>query len=183
MYTHSRLIDQILNRERFGHFGEQKLPPMDEHFFRRCDRHCYRITYDRPAKGRVFDAKRCCHFYCACTVAMMRCCQIYCARAVAQKYWCCALERSTTVLPVLLRMRSRKTFLVCRGCHIYHAFVRCTALLSILLRMRSSREFLVLRSCQIHHTIVICTRLVAALRVPTRFTGCKQGIVEIETIG
>ena len=111
----------------------------------------------------VFNAKRCCHFYYACTVAMMRCCQIYCACAVEGTYWCCAVSRSTTVLPVLFRMRSRKRFLVCRGFHIYHTYVRCTALLSILLRMRGTREFLVLRSCQIYHAIVKCTRLLLTL--------------------
>ena len=51
---YSRLIDHVLNRERFGHFGEQKLPVTGEHFFRRCDRHGYRITYDRPAKERLY---------------------------------------------------------------------------------------------------------------------------------
>ena len=54
MYTLSRLIDHILNRERFGHFGEQKLPLTGEDFFRRCERYSYRITYDRPAEERLY---------------------------------------------------------------------------------------------------------------------------------
>ena len=130
---------------------------------------------------------------------VLRSCQIY-----------HTIVKFTILLSVLLRMRSRKKLLVWRSCHVYHTFVRCTALLSILLRMRSSRDFLVLRSCQIYHTIVKCTRLfsilfcswliycartsefatkfqdknrlVPALRVLTRFTGCKQCIVEMRPL-
>ena len=57
-YTHSRLIDHILNRERVGHIGEQKLSLTGEDFCARCDRQDNRITYNRPAKERLYLMQR-----------------------------------------------------------------------------------------------------------------------------
>ena len=139
MYSHSRLIDHILNRERFGHFGEQKLPLTGEDFFY--------VAVDMVTELLMIDLRRNGGIWCKALLPLL------------------LRMRSSddALLSDPLRMRSSKKFLVWRSCQIYYTIVKCTRLLSIRLRMRSSRGFLVLRTCQIYHTIVKCTRLLLTL--------------------
>ena len=178
------------------------------------------------SKTSKTNAKRCCHFYCACAVAKMRCCQIYCACAVLVNYWCRAVARLNTLLSNLLyycqfycacavvryfwcsavAIFTTRLSDVLHCCQFYYACavvgnfgmarfsdwphycpIYCTVVNYISQYFDYPAVFEMMRSCRIYcaRTFEFATnfqdknRLAPALCV---LTGCKQGIVEIETI-